>query len=89
MSMLERARRTADKTDRYLSEKEASLLLDTDLDVSRLSPEITEHEAYPALMSAIQAASADNRNVALLTSRIEALKEEGGELLKKVLDAIR
>ncbi|MGF1868118.1 hypothetical protein L4D15_23205 [Enterovibrio norvegicus] len=89
MSMLDRARKTAANTDRTLSEKEANVLLDTYLDLAKLSPEITEHAQYPALMSAIEAASSDNRNVATLTSRIEALKEEGSELVNKVLDALR
>ncbi|MFS1873565.1 hypothetical protein FCV66_06875 [Enterovibrio norvegicus] len=89
MSMLDRARKTAAKTDRTLSEKEANVLFDTQLNLAKLSPEITEHALYPALIAAIREASSNNRNVALLTSRVEALKEEGSALVSKVLDALR
>lgn len=89
MSMRNRIKKSVAAADNKLAEREARLLLTTNLDLAKLSPAIQGHDKYQELVSLIKAASARNLSVADLENNIRQLGDEAWELAKDIIEAVR
>ena len=84
MSMRKFGNQTREQTDRELADREAECLLHTTVDLEGLRPQVEDSEAYTRLIAEVQAATANNENLASLKTRISGLGEHGIALAKKV-----
>jgi len=88
MGMKKRARRSADRINKLLAEREAELLSETAIDWAAMKPKLSSEEDRQTLMSAVAEATAHNETVGAVLSRLEQLGSEGMTLAKKVRDLI-
>ncbi len=86
--MAGRGDRAAARTNAELAEQELQVLLQTTIDWEEIRPEITDQETYDALIAAVQAATAQNENIAQLKDRLAALGSGGAALVKKVISLV-
>ena len=88
MSMRKFGNQTREQTDRELADREAECLLHTTVDLEGLRPQVEDSEAYTRLIAEVQAATANNENLALLKARIGKLGKHSIALAKKVVGLI-
>ncbi len=84
MSMRDRARDSARRTNERLAAREAELLAETTIDWEAMRPEIGSEEDYQRLMAAVSEATAHNETVGAVFDRLKALGANGIALAKKV-----
>jgi len=80
--------KTFDRTDDELSDDEALLLLNTNINWEELRPEVTDHEVYDKLINIVQEATQKNENLAQLKDRLKTLGKEGFAVAKKIIKLI-
>lgn len=89
MSMRDRIKKTVANVDDHLATTELELLLKTELNLNKLTPDITSHSLYPQLIRHIENATQANLNVAQLESQIRLLGDEGWKLVKKIINGVK
>ena len=87
--MRDRGRKTFDRTNQELADKEAAVLLRTTIDWEALRPQIADDGApWDKLVAAVNEATQNNNDLALLKQRLTALGTEGMDLVQKVVRLI-
>ena len=76
MSMRTLIKKSVNKANASLADREADLLKNTDFSDSTLSPGICEHHLYSSLIDVIHSATTANANTAKLESNIRELGDE-------------
>ncbi|UXI04660.1 hypothetical protein [Photobacterium sp. TY1-4] len=89
MSMRDRIKKSVNRTNEKFSDREAQLLLNTSLDLKKLSPSLQNHPLYPELVQVISSATANNWNVAKFESEVKSLGLEAWQLAKDIVDAVK
>ena len=88
--MRDQGRKTFDRTNQELENKEAEVLLKTTIDWKALRPQVEGDDAlWDELIKAVDEATEHNNDLALLKQRLTALGTEGMELVQKVVGLIR
>jgi hypothetical protein len=67
------AKKTKDKVDALLKDREASLLRDTTVDLETLRPKISDGASFDKLIDAVNTSTQQNENIAQLKQRIVSL----------------
>jgi hypothetical protein len=80
--------KTFQKTNQELADEELNVLMHTDIDWESLRPRITNQATYDKLIRAVEEATQQNRDLALLKTRLQALGKETWELARKVIAAL-
>lgn len=86
--MATKGNKTFDKTDIELADEEMEVLLNTAINWDDLRPKISDQELYDKLIEAVEHATANNKNLAQLKSRLQSLGKEGWSLAKKIIDLV-
>ena len=89
MSMRTLIKKSVNKANASLADREADLLKNTDFTESLLSPNIREHHLYSSLIDVIRSATAANMNAAKLESNIRELGDEAWQLTQRILNAVK
>lgn len=84
MGMKKRARKSADRANRLLAEREAELLSKTTIDWEAMKPKLGSEEDGQTLMEVVAEATSHNETVGAVLSRLEQLGSDGVALAKKV-----
>lgn len=86
--MGKKARGIKDKVDADLSDREASVLLETEVDLESLRPRVGDGADFDKLIQAVDEATRNNENLAQLQQRITALGKGVIEVAKKVVSKL-
>lgn len=89
MSMRDRAKKTAQRVNEQLANRELELLMRTELDVAKLGPGIINHPLYQELSAVIADATSNNMSVAQIETQVRAMGNEAWALTNKIIDAIK
>lgn len=79
------AKKTKDKVDEMLKDREASLLKDTTVDLESLRPRISDGASFDKLIDAVNQATKKNENIAQLKKRIVDLGSGVIQVAKEVI----
>lgn len=83
------SKKTKEKVDEILKEDELSLLLDTQIDLDSLRPQVSDQESFNKLIEAVQTATNQNESIAQLRERVVGLGEGVVKIGKEVFDIIK
>ena len=86
--MADLGNKTFDRTNAELSDEEAKILLETNIDWEALRPKISDQEIYNRLIHEVQAATQKNENLAQLKDRLSTLGKEGLSVAKKIAQLV-
>lgn len=75
-----------DETNKELADREAELLLESDIDWGDIRPQIDGGEVYEQLIMEVQEATRNNEDLAQLKERIESMGKEAVQMVRKVID---
>jgi hypothetical protein len=76
--------RTIDKTNFQLSDVELDVISSTSIDWDSLKPQITDKDSYEKLIKAVNEATQNNEDIALLKDRLEGLGKGVIDVAKKI-----
>jgi predicted nuclease with TOPRIM domain len=79
------SKKTKEKVDEMLNEKEIAMLKRTQVDIEKLRPKISDKESFNKLIEAVETATRKNESVAQLQKRIKDLGEGVFNVSKQVL----
>lgn len=89
MSMRDRIKKSVNRTNQKFALQEAELLLNTELNLTELSPNITSHELYSQLVDVIEKSTSNNWKVVKLESAINDLGEEAWQLVNNIISTLK
>ena len=89
MSMRDRIKKSVNRTNEKFALQKAELLLNTELNLAELSPNITSHELYSQLVGIIEKSTSNNWKVAKLESAINDLGEEAWQLVSSIISTLK
>ena len=75
---------TAKQTDAELKEEELKVLLDTNVNLEDLRPNVGDDATYTKLINAVKEATDKNKDIALLKKRVKALGKAGVDVFNKI-----
>jgi biopolymer transport protein ExbD len=84
MGMDDIAKKSAEKADSALANREKELLSETSIDWEAMKPAIGSQADYDQLISVVAEATEHNENVGAALDRLKTLGSEGIALAKKV-----
>jgi hypothetical protein len=79
------AKKTKDKVDQMLKDREASVLMDTTVDLESLRPNISDGASFDKLMAAVNQATRQNEDIARFKQRIVEMGSEVVKVAKEVI----
>lgn len=74
-----------EQTNEELADREAKLLLETDIDWGDIRPQIDGGEVYEQLMMEVREATNNNEDLVQLKERIQSMGKEGVQMVRKVI----
>ena len=89
MSMRTLIKKSVNKANANLADREADLLKNTDFSDKVLSPDIREHHLYSSLIDVIHSATVINVSATKLESNIRALGDEAWQLTQRILSVVK
>lgn len=89
MSMRTLIKKSVNKANANLADREADLLKNTDFSDNVLSPDIREHHLYSSLIDVIHSATVINVSATKLESNIRALGDEAWQLTQRILSVVK